>query len=375
MRSGHPILKLTSGACERPTRVDLSTTSVSEDFLQALLDESPELVELDELGLSGALISLGREIPTGAGPVDNAFVTARGELVIVEAKLWRNPEARRKVVAQALDYAAALRGMSYESFESACSSKLAGRSLAAHVGVDGGPNEAAFIDEVTQRLKDARFHLLIVGDGIRTELESLAGLLADHPQSRFTLRLVELGLFRLEDERLLVVPTVIGRSSEVVRAVVEVSEGAEVHISLPPEPITSSVENHDLDSFLAECDDRSGPGWSTFAADLFSWWEAQPGRFVKFNPQSIALGVAHPGGSHTLFALIYTYALELKNVDLAAAGVIDGEEWTTRLRERGFTGAQRMMLRPEGLTHVAPDLLRTTLDELVAAQSAALTER
>jgi len=54
-----------------------------------------------------------------AGSLDNLFITREGQLVLVEAKLWRNPEARRKVVAQALDYAAAVFRMSYGELESA----------------------------------------------------------------------------------------------------------------------------------------------------------------------------------------------------------------------------------------------------------------
>ena len=39
--------------------------------------------------------------------------------MLVEAKLWRNPEARRTAVAQALDYASAVFRMSYSELEAA----------------------------------------------------------------------------------------------------------------------------------------------------------------------------------------------------------------------------------------------------------------
>ena len=45
--------------------------------------------------------------------LDNLIMTNRGQLALVEVKLWRNPEARRKVVAQALDYAAAVFAMTF----------------------------------------------------------------------------------------------------------------------------------------------------------------------------------------------------------------------------------------------------------------------
>ena len=49
------------------------------------------------------LTPLCTELRTEAGALDIAFINQFGRLTLVECKLWRNPEARRKVVAQALD--------------------------------------------------------------------------------------------------------------------------------------------------------------------------------------------------------------------------------------------------------------------------------
>src|ERR1700749_185485 len=53
---------------------------------------------------SGA-VPICRELNPPAGPSDNFMVTPSGLPVLVECKLWRNPEARREVVTQILDYA------------------------------------------------------------------------------------------------------------------------------------------------------------------------------------------------------------------------------------------------------------------------------
>jgi hypothetical protein len=37
-------------------------------------------------------------------PADNLYLSTGGYPVLVETKLWRNPQARREVVSQALDY-------------------------------------------------------------------------------------------------------------------------------------------------------------------------------------------------------------------------------------------------------------------------------
>src|SRR5207249_11202437 len=95
-------------------RVPLTETP-SEDWLQRVLDDSPELLPLREIDerVEPPLLSLGREISTPAGPIDNLFLSRNGYLVVVETKLWRNPEARRQVVAQLMDYAVQLRKWRY----------------------------------------------------------------------------------------------------------------------------------------------------------------------------------------------------------------------------------------------------------------------
>ena len=45
--------------------------------------------------------------------LDSGYPPPEGHLVVVEVKLWGNPEARRKVVAQTLEYATALFKLSY----------------------------------------------------------------------------------------------------------------------------------------------------------------------------------------------------------------------------------------------------------------------
>ncbi len=59
------------------------------------------------------------EMPVPSGFVDNLMITPSGGLVVVETKLWRNPEARREVVGQVLDYAKDLSRWGYEDLQRA----------------------------------------------------------------------------------------------------------------------------------------------------------------------------------------------------------------------------------------------------------------
>ncbi len=48
---------------------------------------------------------LRREVPVAGGSLDHLLVDQHGVLTLVETKLAENPEARREVVGQMLDYA------------------------------------------------------------------------------------------------------------------------------------------------------------------------------------------------------------------------------------------------------------------------------
>lgn len=90
-----------------PKSINLANHAVlegfSEDRLQKLIFECPQLLPISALEPNFTeIIPVCRELPTPAGPLDNLFVTPQGNLILVECKLWRNPEARRKVIAQIL---------------------------------------------------------------------------------------------------------------------------------------------------------------------------------------------------------------------------------------------------------------------------------
>ena len=80
----------------------------------------PQLLPVAEVEPAfGSLISVCVELQTPAGSIDNLYVTETGNLAIVECKLWRNPEARRRVVTQIIDYAHGIATWSYEKLDTA----------------------------------------------------------------------------------------------------------------------------------------------------------------------------------------------------------------------------------------------------------------
>lgn len=93
-----------------------SGATYDEAWLQQLIQEHPSLLPIGmiEPALQGP-IPICMELPVPSGFVDNLMITADGGIVVVETKLWRNPEARREVIGQVLDYAKDLSRLSLNS--------------------------------------------------------------------------------------------------------------------------------------------------------------------------------------------------------------------------------------------------------------------
>jgi len=219
-------------ALERVPLTPAGMSAFDEGWLQRLIHDHPTCLPIGEIepGLD-PFTAICREMPTPRGSVDNLLMTGAGDICIVETKLFRNPEARRKVVAQALDYATCLFAMGYEEFErTALAGSFAPRtkpsSLFDALPEAGKLDEAAFVDAVSRNLRRGRVLILLAGDGVRTEAESLLAGLQAHARFGFTLALVELGVFRMPgSDAYLVRPRTLARTEIVQRTVVEVVGG------------------------------------------------------------------------------------------------------------------------------------------------------
>ena len=79
------------------------------------LTKHPELIPASDIGM-GSTVVVGRESGLASGYADLVLVDERGRLCVVEVKNEGNPDTRR-VVAQLLDYAASLWGLTVDDFE------------------------------------------------------------------------------------------------------------------------------------------------------------------------------------------------------------------------------------------------------------------
>lgn len=351
--TGHPrfVLADTTRTLEP---VSLSDPETSEAWLQQLLHRHPDLLPIDEISTAwGPLVSLGQEIPLPVGFIDNLYVSPAGEVTIGEAKLWRNPEARRKVVGQILDYAAALRAMSYDDLDQAVRVASPGdnRSIWQRVLDSGRPpavdTEGSFVDTVARNLAHGRFLLLIVGDGIRSDLQGLADLLSAHPTLGFHLELVELRVYRVPDSTdLLVVPSLVGRTAEVTRAVLEIrnpnAADVSVAVDLPAPPREPSVKYTSIDEFHNALADGVGEARAAATVDLITWWRDHCHGLLKYNKRSINLSSPYrhtPGGSISVMTLYDSGIAEGSVAPMSDwRGIISGEDAMAHYEAAGFRG-------------------------------------
>ncbi len=174
-------------------------------------------------------VAVCREMQLGkAGRIDNFLITPSGLPVLVECKLWRNPEARREVVGQILDYAKVLSRWSFTDLQREVGTRTrAGPDALLNIvrAANSSVDEVQFTDAVSANLRRGRFLLLILGDGVREDVEAIAEYLQRHAGLHFTFGLVEFPIYALPNGEMLVVPRVLARTTTVVRNVIAAPEG------------------------------------------------------------------------------------------------------------------------------------------------------
>jgi hypothetical protein len=341
---------MTTAAAASLVPLPLTGRDVTEKQLQELLHAQPNVLPIDAISSRwGPLLSLGCEIEVDVGFIDNLFVSPLGDVTVVEAKLWRNPEARREVVGQIIDYAASLSRMTYEDLDQAVQTSTAGPPIWAQVlaSPHAPPawREAAFVDAVANNLRSGRFLLLVVGDGIRSDLRGIAELLGRHPTLAFHLELVELRIYSVPDSAdLVVVPSIVGRTEEITRAVVEIRNpgGSEVSVSVElTEPAPDRAERlRSLEDFRVRAAEAVGEARADALVAVAEWWRDRLGGQVRLNKSSYSL-YARRGSAGVSVLTVYTDGQAVGSVAPIAKthSLADPDQALARFQAAGFTGS------------------------------------
>jgi hypothetical protein len=148
-----------------------------EAHLQKMLYDSPELIPIqndDDI----AIFIREAGLP-GSGSTDLLGIDSQGNILLVETKLARNQEARRKVVGQILEYASFLWGMSFDDFDDLFVRRRE-KSLLALVAEQIADFEGELLrSTIRKNLAEGKFQLLIAVDRINDELERIISYFAE----------------------------------------------------------------------------------------------------------------------------------------------------------------------------------------------------
>lgn len=198
---------------------------MDESSLRGLLFRSPRALPVAAIDAAYSdPVPICTELSTGAGPVDALYINALGRLILAEFKLWRNPQARREVIGQILDYAKELASWGYEDFQRKVSRALKRTGNVPYELVRAHSpdvDEKVFVDNVTRHLKRGEFLLLIVGDGIHEGVENIVHFVQGHSRLHFNLALVEAALYRDTTNCVFVQPRVLMKTKIIRRVVHE----------------------------------------------------------------------------------------------------------------------------------------------------------
>ena len=208
-----------------PLGTPVADGGMDESSLQDLLFRFPRSLPIAAIDAAYSdPVPVCRELSTPAGYVDALYINALGRLILAEFKLWRNPQARREVIGQILDYTKELASWNYEDLQREVSRALGRKGNVPYELVRAQApdvDEAQFVDNVSRHLRRGEFLLLIIGDGIREGVENIVHFVQSHSGLHFNLALVEAALYRHTANRIIVQPRVLTRTEVVRRVVLE----------------------------------------------------------------------------------------------------------------------------------------------------------
>ena len=203
---------------------------LDELTIQKLIFTHPECLPFSDIDESfNPIIPVCMELNT-TGENGQTMVSPNGELTIVETKLWRNPDARRVVIAQILDYAKELSNWTYSDLQREINRRLNEKGntlfqLAQSAHPELVPSESDFVDSVSRNLEHGKFLLLLAGDGIREGAKGIVEFLDNVGHLNFAFAMVELNVYKGDGLGTLVIPKTIVKTIEIPKLKVEIPTG------------------------------------------------------------------------------------------------------------------------------------------------------
>jgi hypothetical protein len=156
-----------------------------------------------------------REYSTNYGNIDVLFITKDADIIIIETKLIRNPEAIRSVVAQLVGY---IKSMSMEGVDKLLESI---KNNKIKLENDFQLNEK-FISILSKNIKYGNIYGIIIGDDIHPNLLGLVDSIQSAPHLSFHLNLIKIESC-LFDNKLIISAFNVENTKEIERSVINIT--------------------------------------------------------------------------------------------------------------------------------------------------------
>lgn len=180
----------------------------SEDELQAMLAQHPELLQEDA---DAPLRTVCREVPMDGQSLDILMVDATGLPVAVEVKLDKNAEIRRKVVGQALEYAALLSSLTVDELDSITNGSLS--EILQTLSAEGRTTFEDLRKACGTHLRAGQVRIIVAVDEAPESLAQILEFLSR--RSDLDIRLVRLQKYTLKTGGALIVPNLLVKPENI----------------------------------------------------------------------------------------------------------------------------------------------------------------
>ena len=254
------------------------TKFTEEGKLQDYLEKYPSLIPLEEI-VEGAsdLLCIGREVGAGPGSVDLLFIDKDGLLTVVETKLAKNPEARRTVIGQIIEYASYISQWTTDDVYRIANEHLKSNLDEVMENISGGH----FLDEnfrsnIGEKLRNGKIRLIIAVDELIEPLRATVTFLNSF--STFDILLLQVSSFEESKMKKVLIPSLFGYATKTTT-------------------ISPPRKRWDLERFLADTRERCEQEAIDTITKLYD--------FTNSNADSINWGTGASLGSFTFRKLGY----------------------------------------------------------------------
>lgn len=180
-----------------------------EDYLQKYIYDNPESIPLYDIETDIKLLILAREFPTKSGSIDALGIDKKGQIYVIETKLYKNPD-KRLVVAQVLDYGASL-WRNYNDFNEFI--QILDKDISKRFNVNLNQRIKEFfkisdeelvvlMDNLRKNLDDGNFKFVVLMDHLQPALKDL--IMFINQNSQFDIFAVELEYYKYKDYEIMI---------------------------------------------------------------------------------------------------------------------------------------------------------------------------